>query len=146
VPGSEPHATILELRNRLEDLAALERGLARFAADCALPARELDTLNLVLDEIVTNLIEHAYDDDAEHAIRIRLALSDGELRVEVEDDGRPFDPLAAPPPELDAEARERRIGGLGLHFVRRSVDALEHRRVGGRNLLCLRKRIAGAGA
>ena len=134
---------VLELRNRLEDLALLERGLTRFAEEHGLPARELHGLNLVLDEIVTNLIEHAYDDEAEHAIRIRLALSSGELRVEVEDDGRPFDPLAAPPPELGVEPRERRMGGLGLHFVRRSVDALEHRRVGGRNLLRLRKRIAG---
>ena len=142
MPGPEPNGTILELRNRLEDLAVLERGLARFAADHDLPARELGSLNLVLDEIVTNLIEHAYDDDAEHAIRIRLALDGDELRIEVEDDGRPFDPVAASPPELGAEPRERGIGGLGLHFVRRSVDALEHRRVGGRNLLCLRKRIA----
>jgi len=132
----------LELRNRLEDLALLERGLARFAQQHALPARELRSVNLVLDEIVTNLIEHAYDDVAEHAIRIRLALAGGELRIEVEDDGRPFDPLAAPAPEVDAAPRERRIGGLGLHFVRRSVDALEHRRVGGRNFLRLRKRIA----
>src|SRR5215510_1157261 len=107
----------LELRNRLEDLALLERGLARFAEEHALPGRELQRLNLVLDEIVTNLIEHAYDD------------------------GRPFDPLAAPAPELGTEPRERPIGGLGLHFVRRSVDALEHCRVGGRNLLRLRKRI-----
>src|SRR5262247_527926 len=133
----------LEVRNRLEDLALLERGLARFAEAHALPARELQTLNLVLDEIVTNLIEHAYDDEAEHAIRIRVALAGGELRIEVEDDGRPFDPLAAPAPELGTEPRERPIGGLGLHFVRRSVDALEHCRVGGRNLLRLRKRIAG---
>ena len=135
----------LELRNRLGDLARLERGLARFAVEQRLAPRDLHSLNLVLDEIVTNLIEHAYDDEAEHAIRIRLALSDGELCVEVEDDGRPFDPLAAPPPELASEPRQRRIGGLGLHFVRRSVDALEHRREGGRNLLCLRKRIASAG-
>jgi len=132
----------LELRNRLEDLALLERGLARFAEEHALPARELRRLNLVLDEIVTNLIEHAYDDEAEHAIRIRLALAGRELRIEVEDDGRPFDPLAVAAPELDTAPGGRRIGGLGLHFVRRSVDALEHRRLGGRNLLRLRKRIA----
>ena len=133
----------LELRNRLGDLARLERGLARFAVEQGLPPRDLHSLNLALDEIVTNLIEHAYDDEAEHAIRIRLDLAGGELRVEVEDDGRPFDPLAAPAPELGTEPRERPIGGLGLHFVRRSVDALEHRRVGGRNLLHLRKRISG---
>jgi anti-sigma regulatory factor (Ser/Thr protein kinase) len=130
-----------ELRNRLEDLELLERWLARFAEEQGLPPRELQTLNLVLDEIVTNLIEHAYDDEAEHAIRIRLACAAGELRIEVEDDGRPFDPLAAPAPELARAPGERRIGGLGLHFVRRSVDGLDYRRVGGRNLLRLRKRI-----
>jgi anti-sigma regulatory factor (Ser/Thr protein kinase) len=132
----------LELRNRLEDLARLESGLARFAAEHGLLPRDLRSLNLVLDEIVTNLIEHAYDDEAEHVIWIRLALSGGELVVEIEDDGRPFDPLAAPAPELGAAPSEAPIGGLGLHFVRRSVDAIEHGRVGERNLLRLRKRIA----
>jgi anti-sigma regulatory factor (Ser/Thr protein kinase) len=134
---------VLELRNRLTDLRLLERELARFAQQHGLPSRELHVLNLVLDEIVTNVIEHAYDDEAEHAIQIRLALSGGELRIEVEDDGRFFDPLASRPPDLDTEPRQRRIGGLGLHFVRRSVDSLEYRRVDERNLLHLRKRIAG---
>ena len=135
----------LELRNRLGDLARLERGLARFAVEQRLAPRDLHSLNLVLDEIVTNLIEHGYDDDAEHVIEIRLALADGELFVEVEDDGRPFDPLAASAPELGTAPSERPIGGLGLLFVRRSVDAIEHRRVGERNLLRLRKRIAARG-
>jgi serine/threonine-protein kinase RsbW len=44
------------------------------------------------------------------------------VTLTVEDDGPPFDPLAYPQPDLDAELGERLAGGLGIHLVRRLMD------------------------
>jgi serine/threonine-protein kinase RsbW len=106
-----------------------------------LPAEIVMTIHLVLDEVVANIINHGYDDHAEHQIRVTLALDESVLGIRVEDDGRPFDPLAAPPPDLDLPLEERPVGGLGIHIVRSVMDAVEYQRDGGRNVLTMRKTI-----
>jgi serine/threonine-protein kinase RsbW len=113
----------------------------RFGEEHQLSAELVMTIHLVLDEVVANIINHAYDDSAEHQIRVTLALEGSELGIRVEDDGRAFDPLAAPPPDLDLPLEERPVGGLGIHIVRSVMDAVEYQRDGGRNVLSMRKTI-----
>jgi serine/threonine-protein kinase RsbW len=60
------------------------------------------------------------------------------MKVEVEDDGRPFNPLEAPPPDIGKPLAEREVGGLGIHLVRKMMDELEYRRENDKNLLILK--------
>jgi anti-sigma regulatory factor (Ser/Thr protein kinase) len=64
--------------------------------------------------------------------------ADGGVRVEFADRGSAFDPEAAPEPDLAAPLTERKIGGLGLHFVRSLSRIVEYRREDGWNRLKLR--------
>lgn len=134
----------IRLRNRLEELAPLRHAVDAFARERGLGAQQGRELELVLEEIVTNLIRHGYDDDDVHEILVRLELEGDRLVIRVEDDGRSFDPATARTPETDAPIRDRPVGGLGLHLVRSFVDDLDHRRSGGRNVLILRKRLVKA--
>ena len=102
----------------------------------------VDDLNLALDEVVTNIISYAYDDEAEHQIGIRVALDGDGVSVQVEDDGRAFNPLEAPKPDVGLDLEQRPIGGLGVHIVRSLMDALEYRREDDRNIFIMRKRTA----
>ena len=68
-----------------------------------------------------------------------------EVTLEFRDDGRPFDPLAAPPPDLRSPMEHRSTGGLGIHLLRSLVDAAEYVRLGSENVLTLKKRLGGAG-
>jgi serine/threonine-protein kinase RsbW len=113
----------------------------RFGEEHQLPAEVVMTIHLVLDEVVANIINHGYDDTAEHQIRVTLAFDDAELGIRVEDDGRAFDPLQAPPPDLDLPLEERPVGGLGIHIVRSMMDAVEYQRNGDRNVLIMKKAI-----
>ena len=98
------------------------------------------TLNLALDELVTNVVSYGYDEPAgDRDITVALAVGDGRLTATLEDDGRPFDPLAKAPPDIDSSLEDRRIGGLGVHFVRTMMDDVQYRRVDGRNRLTLVK-------
>ena len=100
-------------------------------------------LRLVSEEILTNLAKYGHDDDGEHWARVRLTLLDDEVTLEFTDDGRPFDPLAAKPPDLSTQGAERPVGGLGVPLVLALVDAAEYARVGSENVLTLRKRLGG---
>ena len=101
-------------------------------------------MNLALDEVLTNIILHGYDDQREHTILVRLDLMDDTLSAEVEDDGRSFNPMNAPPVDVDAVIEDRPIGGLGIHIVRSTMDVLEYRRQDGRNFFIMRKRIGAS--
>jgi anti-sigma regulatory factor (Ser/Thr protein kinase) len=105
-----------------------------------LPEEVVLDLRLVAEEILTNLAKYGHDDDAEHWVRVRLTLVPGEVTLEFTDDGRPFDPRTAKPPDLVAGGKWP-MGGLGLELVRSLVDAVEYARLGSENVLTLRKRV-----
>jgi serine/threonine-protein kinase RsbW len=132
---------IVRLANRLEEIERLSEAIEAFIAKHHLPDAVAFAFNLSLDELVTNVILYAFPDMQDHTIEVRLRLEGGVLHAELSDDGRPFDPLSVPPPNLDAPIEERRIGGLGLHIVRELMDTVTYAHEGGRNVLRLAKRV-----
>jgi len=124
--------------SEIEKLNALVR---RFGELHEVPSRALYAVNLALDELVTNTILYGFDDPENQEFEVRLDVSGTELRGELRDGGRVFNPLEVPPPNLDAPLQEREVGGLGLHLVRSLMDRLEYRREGVKNVLTLAKRI-----
>ncbi len=60
----------------------------------------------------------------------------------IEDDGIAFDPLIAPPPDLDSDIEDRPIGGLGVYLVKEMMDEVEYARADGRNRVTLVKNVA----
>jgi serine/threonine-protein kinase RsbW len=120
-----------ELR-RLIDFAA------GFAHRNAFSDGERARLSIILEELFTNAVNHGFDRDAGLGrIEVALVFDDGRLEIEFSDDGRLFDPLGRPLPDLGGLEGDRRIGGLGLHIVRALVDEARHFRSGGRNHLVL---------
>jgi serine/threonine-protein kinase RsbW len=130
----------LTLANRKSEIARLQDHLETFARQQGLAARLLHELQLALEEHLTNVVSYGYDDELEHAIKVRIQLNAPELRVEVEDDGCPFNPLERLAPDLAKPIAERPIGGLGIHMMRKSLDRMEYRRVDGKNILVMIKR------
>jgi serine/threonine-protein kinase RsbW len=130
------------LVNQRREITRLSAFIDRFGLDQGLSTDETLDINLVLDEVVLNIIRHGYDDEAEHQILVRLTLEGAVLTMVVEDDGREFNPLEHPAPNLDLPIEERGIGGLGVHIVRTLTKSLEHRRVEGRNVLTMQMQVA----
>ena len=141
---TEPVPARLEMtiRNDLAEIAPLGERIDEYVAGLGLPPRMAFDLNLAIDELLTNVISYGYDDGAAHAIAVRCAAAGDEITVEIEDDGRAFDPFDAPPPDLTSSIEERAIGGLGVHLVRSLTDDASYERRDGRNIVTLRKRAA----
>ena len=130
--------TLVNDRSEVERLGRL---VEAFGEEQGLAADAIFAVNLALDEVVTNIIRYAHDDGRQHSILVRLALEQDALIAEVEDDGRAFNPLDAPVPDIGAGIEDRPIGGLGIHLVRSVMSAVEYRREDGRNVLTIRKRL-----
>ncbi len=141
MPESLPHDR-LRLRNQLDELDRLHTFVSNYGEQQQIAAEDSFAITLALDELVTNVIVHGYDDTAEHEILIGLCTDGDSVVVEVEDDARPFDPSQSVAVNLSANLEERAIGGLGLHLVHRTMDQLTYRRADGKNHLQLRKRLS----
>jgi anti-sigma regulatory factor (Ser/Thr protein kinase) len=97
-------------------------------------------LTLALEEAVTNVIQHAFTGaPPPHRIEVTLAVDADRVIAEVIDNGHPFDPFAAPEPDRTAPLEARDVGGLGIHLIRRMMDAADYRRTDGENRLRLQK-------
>jgi sigma-B regulation protein RsbU (phosphoserine phosphatase) len=131
----------LKLTNNLSELGRVHHNLTEFGRRHDLPTKLVHDVNLALEEVLTNIISHGYTDPLEHEISVRVSLLRGELRIDVEDDGRPFDPRGAPQADTTKPLEQRAIGGLGIHLVRKLTDSLEYRRLQERNLLTMKKKI-----
>lgn len=129
------------LRNELSEIQKLRRELESFSQTCGLTPNTLFDLNLILEEIVANVISYAYNDARQHKIVVQADLKDGELTLEVEDDGKPFNPLQVPPPDLESPLERRTVGGLGLHLVRGFTNSVKYGREKEKNRLVLRKKL-----
>jgi len=137
-PKEAPQSTVsVQLRNDLSEVQRLSQIVTDFAAQHDLAAELVFRVNLALEEIVTNVISYGYDDRSEHEISVRLSWQDPRIELEVKDDGRPFNPLEAPEPEVEKPLVERPVGGWGIHLTRKMMDHLEYRREGDRNCLVL---------
>ncbi len=66
--------------------------------------------------------------------------------MDIADDGGAFDPMQAPEPDSSAPPEERARGGLGIYLVRKTMDAVAHRREDGRNVVTLTRRTAAGKA
>ena len=132
----------LTIANRMEDLAAAARLVDDVGRTHALSDDVVIDAHVVIDEVLSNLVRHAYTDSHVHDITITATVDADVLSLAVEDDGIPFDPLAAPAPATEGPLRERPEGGLGIHFVRNLMDSVAYRRIGDRNRLVLERRLS----
>ncbi len=112
-----------------------------FRAENGLRPSAVWQVNVALDEILSNIVGHAYRNRPDAWIDVTFALAGGSLEVTIVDDGPPFDPLALPLPDLTASIEARRPGGLGVHLVKGLMDGVEYARRDGRNWLVLRHRL-----
>ena len=88
--------------NRRDDVARVTRIVDELAFLHRVAADVVADVNVALDEVLTNIITYAYDDDRMHEIWIGFTIDEDAIEAEIVDDGRPFDPTAIPPPDRSA--------------------------------------------
>jgi anti-sigma regulatory factor (Ser/Thr protein kinase) len=125
----------IEFDAELGALQSADQRLEDFSRQMGWTDQALFQVRLVVEELLMNIISHGSDGQRRPSIRLQLAQDGDLLMLEIADDGIAFDPLQAPPPDLEAELEDRPIGGLGVHLVRQLSDTIAYRRVDGWNRL-----------
>ncbi len=121
--------------------------IERFAESEEFDPAEVFRINLALDELLTNTLEHGFEGRVEEADISVAIRSEGEtVVVRYEDNGAEFNPLQAIEQDKELELVERPIGGLGLQLIAATFDAVSYERVNGRNVTTLRQSRASAEA
>ena len=112
------------------------------ALDC--PPSAQFQIDLAVEEIFVNIASYAYRPEVGEA-EIRVEVNDDPLWVVIQflDHGKPFDPLAKEDADTSPEAIERRLGGLGILLVKRTMDSVTYAYENGRNVLTIEKKLNG---
>jgi serine/threonine-protein kinase RsbW len=133
------------IANNYAELERLMESASGFLEEKGVDAQASYRINLALEEMVTNVIKYGYDAPGEHPIHISVEVREDEVRATIEDDGREFNPLIQEFSEQRGPVEERRVGGLGIHLIKKLLSRLDYRREEGRNIVEVRavRKLAG---
>jgi anti-sigma regulatory factor (Ser/Thr protein kinase) len=110
---------------RIDSLEEIAGFVESFVDEAGLGEQESFDLNLIIEELFTNMVK--YNPEGRHDISVQLDREGDALLVCLTDfDVEPYDVTQAPPVDTSQPLAERRIGGLGLHFIRKIADRITY--------------------
>lgn len=131
----------LEVTSKIDNLPIIgdfiAKNMMKITAD---PATVLH-VQLAVDEASTNIIKYAYGEE-EGWLKLVMELQGNELIITLINWGKPFDPTTIPPPDLNATLEDRKIGGLGMYFIRRMMDEVNYTFNTKDNRLIMKKKLS----
>ena len=131
----------LRIKNQISELEKVAQFVEEIGEELGLSMELQMNLNLVMEEMVTNVIFYAYPQGEVADIEL-LAKSDGkELTFVLSDQGKEFDPTAKEDANPDINPADREIGGMGIFIVKNIMNKVTYQRLEGKNLLTMTKGI-----
>ena len=131
----------IKLTNRIDELTRISEFLEESAEIWGLSMPVTMSLNLVLEEAFTNVVQYGYTDEEEHAIELLMENSNNKLVITLIDDARAYDPTAQSDPDIQLAAKDRPIGGLGIFLIKKTMDEVRYYRKDEKNHLVMIKNI-----
>ena len=139
------HSVSLQLIAGLDQLAAIRDFVQQEADRLGVDQSAIDDLLLAVTEVVTNSIEHGYDEQP-GPITIEIGANADSVLVSVSDRAPPYDPRLGPLPDLSVPPQLRPPGGLGLYLIRSITDELRYDPLpeGGNKTSLVKRRVSAA--
>ena len=131
----------LKLKNQVGELERANRFIEEIGNELGLSMELRMDLNLVMEEMVSNVIFYAYPKDVEGEIELEAEYDGNELCFVLSDSGKEFDPTQKEDANPDINPTEREIGGMGIYIVKNIMNEVSYQRLEGKNLLTMRKNI-----
>jgi len=102
-------------------------------------------IDIAVREAVANAIKHGNDQDPAKQVHVDVTLAGGELVIQVQDEGRGFDPSHLDDPR--APENLLKPNGRGIFYMKSFMDDIQYSiRPGGGTVVTLRKRVPGSNA
>ena len=133
VQSDIPNPLVISFKNDVNELIKLQQVTSIFSKHHAIEDKIEKSINLVMEELLSNTIFYGYKDNEPHTIYVKFTYDHNKITIHVEDDAIPFNPLIDAP-EVDTEATlGNLIGGLGVHIVKKMVTTIDYQRINEKN-------------
>ena len=107
-------------------------------AGCSMKAQI--QIDVAVEEVFVNIAQYAYaPGTGEAVIRVETEKNPGTVEIVFIDSGVPFNPLEVKEPDVTLSASDRKIGGLGIFMVKKSMDDVTYEYVDKKNILTIKK-------
>jgi len=128
----------LDIPVQISALSDVTTKVEEFCDAADIPMASAFKVNLVIQELVTNSLNHGDFGDRKPEISLSINCDGRQVEMLFEDNAAPFDPFTeTPAPDLNSDIGERPIGGLGIHLIRTFSDQSSHEHVDGKNRIRL---------
>ncbi len=121
----------------LTSLPLLQAHVENLAQQSGIGPKRLIQLSIALEEVVMNIINHAYGAAATGDLTIGFEDQGDQVAISISDTGIAFDPLGMAAPDVESDLMDRPIGGLGVMMVRKFMDRVTYERCSNKNILHL---------
>jgi serine/threonine-protein kinase RsbW len=131
----------LIIKNQVGELERVNQFIEEIGEELGLDMELLMNLNLVMEEMVSNVIFYAYPEGKTADIELVAESNGKELTFMLSDQGKEFDPTAKEDADPDVNPMDREIGGMGIFIVKNIMNQVTYQRLDGKNLLTMKKDI-----
>ena len=131
----------LVLPNDTQEVPRLNAFVEEVCRDTGFDEDTVAKIKVAVEEAVVNVMKYAYPEGQSGDVTIEAASNDLRLKFTIIDSGKPFDPTVQTAVDTTLPAKEREIGGLGIHIIRQNMDSINYERMDNLNVLTLRKDI-----
>lgn len=108
------------------------------ALECPMKAQM--QIDIAIDELFSNIAYYAYNPEIGPAtVRVEVVENPVSVLITFIDNGVPYDPLKEQDPDITLSAEDRKIGGLGIYMVKKSMDNVSYEYKDGQNILTIKK-------
>lgn len=108
--------------------------------DC--PLKLQMQIDVAVEEIFVNIANYAYTPEiGEATLRMEVVGDPKKFVITFMDRGIPYNPLGKEDPDVTLSVEERKIGGLGIYMVKKSMDQLYYSHTDGMNVFSMEKHL-----
>ena len=116
----------LVVANDTKHLTVVREFIARLIQQSALSKEDENKIILAVDEAVTNVIEHGYDNQNDGSIEIDVVSSPSSFKITIRDTGKVFNPTSTPSLNVQDHVKMGRKKGLGIFLMRQIMDEVKY--------------------
>ena len=129
----------IKIKNQVSELEKVNAFIEEIGEELQLDMELLMNLNLVMEEMVSNVIFYDYPEGKTADIELSAECNGRELTFVLSDKGREFDPTMKEDIDTSTDPQDRDLGGLGIYIVKNIMNEVTYQRLEGKNLLTMKK-------
>ncbi|NLX67175.1 MAG: ATP-binding protein [Bacteroidales bacterium] len=130
---------VLIIKNEITEISKLVTFIETIGEELGLSPALVMSLNLALEEAVSNIILYAYPKEFNQDISIEAVKENNALIFTITDTGVEFDPTKGGDVDITLTVEDRPVGGLGIFLIKKIMNEVEYKRVDDMNVFTLKK-------